>query len=92
MGMVMDCPVRDIHGINETGFPIWVKGITLATPVMTGPGRVGFAGQQIYHGDIVIANADGVVTNDKVAVMIENGRLLFTDDLKQPNNQKWPVD
>ena len=44
MGMVMDCPVRDIHGINETGFPIWVKGITLATPVMTGPGRVGFAG------------------------------------------------
>ena len=43
VGMIMDCPVRDIHGINETGFPVWATGITPATPFMTGPGRVGFA-------------------------------------------------
>lgn len=117
VGMIMDCPVRDIHGINETGFPVWATGITPATPFMTGPGRVGFAlefaGQQICHGDMVIADADGVVivpfeeidniitalekvrglekaldvrvadglvTHDKIAAMIENGTLLVTDD------------
>ena len=117
VGMVMDCPVRDIHGINETGFPVWATGITPATPFMTGPGRVGFplefAGQQICHGDMIIADADGVVmvpfeeidkvikalervrglekaldarvadglvTHDKIAAMIENGTLLVADD------------
>ena len=117
VGMVMDCPVRDIHGINETGFPVWATGITPATPFMTGPGRVGFplefAGQQICHGDMIIADADGVVmvpfeeidkvikalervrslekaldarvadglvTHDKIAAMIENGTLLVTND------------
>ncbi len=32
VAMIMDCPVRDIHGINEIGFPVWATGI-LATPL-----------------------------------------------------------
>ena len=65
VAMIMDCPVRDIHGINEIGFPVWATGITPATPFMTGPGRVGFgldfAGQHICDGDMIIADGDGVV-------------------------------
>ena len=65
VAMIMDCPVRDIHGINEIGFPVWATGITPATPFMTGPGRVGFGldfgGQHICDGDMIIADGDGVV-------------------------------
>ena len=117
IAMVMDCPVRDIHGINDIDFPVWATGITPATPFMTGPGRVGFGldfgGQHICDGDMVIADidgvvivpfaeidsvinslqkvqkletaldarvADGLITHDKIASLIEKGQIEITDD------------
>lgn len=85
VAMIMDCPVRDIHGINEIGFPVWATGITPATPFMTGPGRVGFGldfgGQHICDGDMIIADGDGVVCVpfddiDTVLVALEKVKKL----------------
>jgi 4-hydroxy-4-methyl-2-oxoglutarate aldolase len=65
VALVMDCPVRDVWGIDQLNFPVWATGTTPATPFMTGPGRVGYpiemGGQQICDGDMVIADSDGVV-------------------------------
>ena len=63
-GFVTDGTIRDADGIEATGLPIWSTGITPASPVSNGPGRVGFpvhlAGQRIETGDMVMADRDGV--------------------------------
>lgn len=64
-GLITDGPVRDSHGIIETGLPVWCTGLTPASPFTNGPGAVGgpvqIGGCRISTGDMIIADADGVV-------------------------------
>lgn len=64
-GFVTDGPVRDIDGLLTAGLPVWASGLTPASPVSNGPGSIGLpvqiAGQRVETGDIIIADADGVV-------------------------------
>lgn len=64
-GLVTDGPMRDYAGLVAVGMPCWCTGLTPASPVAKGPGRVGLAidmaGQRIETGDMVIADRDGVV-------------------------------
>lgn len=64
-GFVTDGTLRDADGVEATGLPIWSTGITPASPVSNGPGRVGFpitlGGQPVRTGDLVVADRDGVV-------------------------------
>ncbi|MFT6225221.1 MAG: 4-hydroxy-4-methyl-2-oxoglutarate aldolase [Paracoccaceae bacterium] len=62
---VTDGPVRDYTGVVGIGLPVWCTGLTPASPVAKGPGRVGLAvqiaGQQVETGDMIVADRDGVV-------------------------------
>lgn len=61
---VTDGTLRDAAGIEETRLPVWATGLTPASPVSNGPGRVGFpielGGQRIETGDMIVADRDGV--------------------------------
>lgn len=64
-GFVIDGLVRDIHGIIETGMPVYARGITPIGPLHRGPGELNYAiscgGIVVFAGDIIVADADGVV-------------------------------
>jgi len=64
-GFVTDGPVRDYAGIVAVNLPVWCTGLTPASPFTKGPARVGLpvqlGGQSVASGDMIVADADGVV-------------------------------
>jgi len=64
-GLVTDGLVRDLVGILAVGVPVYCKGLTPNSGDRNGPGTVGLpvvlGGVQVESGDVVIADADGVV-------------------------------
>ena len=64
-GFVTDGPMRDLAGIMDVGLPSWCTGLNPNSPFGTGPGKVGLpvtlAGQRVETGDMIVADADGVV-------------------------------
>lgn len=64
-GFVTDGPMRDLAGILDVGLPAWCTGLTPNSPYGSGPGRVGgsavLGGVAVATGDIVVADANGVV-------------------------------
>lgn len=64
-GFVTDGCVRDLAGIRQVGLPAWAMGVTPNSPHRNGPGTVGhpvtLAGVRVNAGDVVLADADGVV-------------------------------
>jgi 4-hydroxy-4-methyl-2-oxoglutarate aldolase len=65
VGFVTDGCVRDLAGIRQIGLPAWSMGVTPNSPHRSGPGTVGHpvivAGVHVCAGDVVVADADGVV-------------------------------
>ncbi len=65
-GMVIDGAVRDVPALQEAGFPVWAVGSSPAGPYKSGPYRVStdvaLGGAVVHHGDIIVADSDGVVT------------------------------
>jgi len=65
VGLVTDGPLRDLEGIEAVGLPAWCTGLNPGSPFTTGPGTVGGAmalgGQHVATGDMIVADADGVV-------------------------------
>jgi regulator of RNase E activity RraA len=65
-GIVTDGAVRDRNGLLATGMPIWTSGVTAPPPatrmlLAAWQEPIGCGGIAIFPGDIVIADADGVV-------------------------------
>ena len=64
-GLVIDGGVRDTAPIAERGFPVWSRNVGIARCVKVDPGEVGgivtVGGVKVATGDIVVADADGVV-------------------------------
>ena len=64
-GFVTDGLVRDLVGILAVGLPVFCAGLTANSPARSGPGTVGvpviLGGLRVASGDIVVADADGVV-------------------------------
>ncbi|RRO16990.1 transferase [Saccharopolyspora rhizosphaerae] len=64
-GMIIDGAVRDVHALQEARFPVWAVGSSPAGPYKNGPHRVGddiaVGGVVVHRGDIVVADADGVI-------------------------------
>ena len=65
-GIVTDGAVRDHHGLILSGMPIWTAGITAPPPAaramlvdMNQP--ISCGGVAVFPGDVVVADADGVV-------------------------------
>lgn len=64
-GMVIDGAVRDVQELQGIGFPVWARAISPAGPYRDGPGRIGgiisIGGVVCSTGDVVVADADGVI-------------------------------
>ncbi len=64
-GFVIDGAIRDVHAIEELGLPVFARAVTPAGPYRFGPGRhqvpVALGGQAVSPGDVIVADADGVV-------------------------------
>ncbi|MED4750836.1 RraA family protein [Brevibacillus choshinensis] len=64
-GIVVDGVIRDIVGIKKLDFPVFCKGTTVAASGKAGWGEVNVpiscGGVSIQPGDIMVADADGVV-------------------------------
>jgi regulator of RNase E activity RraA len=65
VGAVIDGCIRDKKTITEIRFPVFARGTTPAGPFKNGPGVIGepvaVGGIVVAPGDIVAADADGVV-------------------------------
>ena len=65
VGFVIDGAVRDAEALCELGLPVFACGVTPAGPYKHGPGRldvpVAIGGVVVHPGDIIVADADGVV-------------------------------
>ncbi|NNF80099.1 MAG: RraA family protein, partial [Rhizobiales bacterium] len=65
VGMVTDGAVRDVAGICDTGIACFGAAVTPNSPARNGPGTAGLpivcGGQPVSSGDVVVADADGVV-------------------------------
>lgn len=64
-GLVIDGGVRDTERLESLGFPTFSTAIALRGTVKEDPGTIGepirFGGVTVAHGDIVVADRDGVV-------------------------------
>ncbi|HVT63631.1 MAG TPA: RraA family protein [Mycobacteriales bacterium] len=65
IAVVTDGPIRDSQAVADLGLAVWSKGTTPVASAKNGPGRVGgtveIAGVTVTDGDLVVADADGVV-------------------------------
>jgi regulator of RNase E activity RraA len=63
--VVTDGLIRDSRAVAALGLPVWARGTTPVAGGKSGAGRVGgevvIAGVRVADGDVVVADADGVV-------------------------------
>lgn len=64
-GLVIDGAVRDTRQIANIDFPVFARGISIKGSSKNGGGRIGepikCGGIQVTTGDVIVADADGVV-------------------------------
>ncbi len=71
-GVVVDAAVRDSLEIEEMGFPVFSVGTNPNGPTKLVPGRIGHpvsvGGVTVNPGDLIVADADGVVAIERAKV------------------------
>jgi RraA family protein len=64
-GFIIDGCIRDVEGLAALDFPVYARGVTPKGPYKNGPGEVNVpvvcGGQAVLPGDIIVADADGIV-------------------------------
>jgi regulator of RNase E activity RraA len=76
VGIVVDGAIRDAAALFAMGFPVFARGACASGPLKDGTGEVGYpiagGGVVCVSGDLVVADADGVVvvpSSDAVLVL-----------------------
>ncbi|SDJ17125.1 RraA family protein [Variovorax sp. OV700] len=81
-GFVIDGAVRDLQFLREQSLPVYSTAVCLRGPSRAGPGEINVCisvgGMQVRAGDIVVADADGVVTipRDDVPAVLQAAEAL----------------
>ncbi len=64
-GVVTDGLIRDSRAVAQLGLPVWARGVTPVASRKDGAGSIGgqvtIGGVVVRDGDLVVADADGVV-------------------------------
>jgi regulator of RNase E activity RraA len=88
-GVVIDGAVRDSLEIDELDFPVFSVGTNPNGPTKNVPGRIGHAitcgGVTVRSGDLVLADADGVVVveRERVESLLPLARKKVEDEAKR---------
>ena len=71
-GLVIDGGVRDVDRLEELGFPVWSRWVSVRRTVKEVAGDVGVAtvvaGVPVGPGDVVVADVDGVIVLPRARV------------------------
>lgn len=66
VGLVIDGAIRDVAELADIGLPVYARGHSLRGPYKSMPGLldvpVSIAGQVIAPGDVIVGDADGIVS------------------------------
>lgn len=85
-GVVIDGAVRDSLELEEMGYPVFSVGTNPNGPTKNVPGRIGHpvscGGVTVRSGDLVVADADGVVVieRERVESLLPLARKKVTDE------------
>lgn len=85
-GIVLDGPIRDVDAISKMDFPVYATGATPNGPYKEGPGEVNVpiacGGVSVNPGDIIVADADGVVVIplEEAPIVLENAKKYHVED------------
>lgn len=85
-GLVVDGAIRDVVDIKKLGFPVFVKGTTVASGGKNGPGEINVpiscGGASVNPGDIIVGDVNGVVVvpSDKAAEVLEGAKAKIASD------------
>lgn len=84
VGLIIDGTIRDTGEIREMGFPVFSRGANPTATQKTDPGEfdipITCAGVNVSPGDIVVADADGVVVIPAaIAEIVEKAVALVAE-------------
>ena len=85
-GFVIDGAVRDADALANCGLPVFARSVTPAGPYKFGPGRlqipVAISGVVVSPGDLVVADADGVVVvrRDEAELVLAEAELIEANE------------
>lgn len=88
-GVVLDASHRDTEELLDLGFPVWSVGANPNGPTKNVPGRINWpvscGGVTVHPGDLVVADADGVVIveKDKAALLLPLAQKKVDEERKR---------